>query len=146
MPGQKRVNASKADNEKLKQTEEKNKLTRFDPRNVKGNIELFQHINELQMLKYRKMYDASESLKVKKRKKTGKYASMIEDFGFKNDTNEDQEREERRLMEDDAKNNTTSPVKLNSSPNNFIDTKGKSNSLKYFVNKFYLMTLTQRYI
>lgn len=90
MPGQKRVNASKADNEKLKQTEEKNKLTRFDPRNVKGNIELFQHINELQMLKYRKMYDASESLKVKKRKKAGKYASMIEDFGIKNDTNEDQ--------------------------------------------------------
>lgn len=26
---------------------EKNKLTRFDPRNVKGNIELFQHINEI---------------------------------------------------------------------------------------------------
>ena len=98
------------------------------------------------MLKYRKMYDASESLKVKKRKKTGKYASMIEDFGIKNDTNEDQEREERRLMEDDAKNNTTSPVKLNSSPNNFIDTKGKSNSLKYFVNQCYLMTLAQRYI
>ena len=31
----------------LKQTEKQNKLTRFDPRNVKGNIELFQHINEL---------------------------------------------------------------------------------------------------
>jgi len=41
MPCQKRNNASKADTEKLKQTEEKNKLTRFDPRNVKGNIELF---------------------------------------------------------------------------------------------------------
>jgi len=26
---------------------ETNKLTRFDPRNVKGNIELFQHINEI---------------------------------------------------------------------------------------------------
>lgn len=35
-------------------------------------------------------------------------------------------------MEDDAKNNTTSPVKLNSSPNNFIDTEGKLNSLKNF--------------
>jgi hypothetical protein len=47
MPGKKRQNASEADDEKLKQTEKQNKLTRFDPRNVKGNIEHFQHINEL---------------------------------------------------------------------------------------------------
>lgn len=39
------------------QTEKRNKLTRFDPRNVKGNIELFQHINEIQSLKLRKMFD-----------------------------------------------------------------------------------------
>ncbi len=95
MPGQKRKNTSKADTEKLKQTEQKNKLTRFDPRNVKGNIELFQHINELQMLKYRKQYDASESLKVKKRKKAGKYSSIVEDFGIKNTEVENQEEQER---------------------------------------------------
>jgi hypothetical protein len=41
MPGQQRKNQSKADTEKLKETEQKNKLTRFDPRNVKGTIELF---------------------------------------------------------------------------------------------------------
>ena len=48
------------------------------------------------MLKYRKQYDASESLKVKKRKKAGKYSSIIEDFGIKNNEDVDQEEEERR--------------------------------------------------
>jgi hypothetical protein len=126
MPGQKRKNTSKADTEKLKQTEQKNKLTRFDPRNVKGNIELFQHINELQMLKYRKQYDASESLKVKKRKKAGKYSSIVEDFGIKNTEVENQEEQERKQMENDAKNNTTSPVKMNDTPGRFSEL-GNSN-------------------
>ena len=121
MPGQKRKNTSKADTEKLKQTEQKNKLTRFDPRNVKGNIELFQHINELQMLKYRKQYDPSESLKVKKRKKAGKYSSIVEDFGIKNTEVENQEEQERKQMEADAKNNTSSPVKLNDSTGRFSE-------------------------
>jgi hypothetical protein len=40
------------------------------------------------MLKYRKQYDPSESLKVKKRKKAGKYSSIIEDFGIKNNEGE----------------------------------------------------------
>jgi hypothetical protein len=43
------------------------------------------------MLKYRKQYDPSESLKVKKRKKAGKYASIVEDFGIKNTEAENQE-------------------------------------------------------
>lgn len=118
MPGKKRQNNSKADNEKLKQTEKQNKLTRFDPRNVKGNIELFQHINELQMLKYRKMFSPSDSLKVKKRKKNGKYSSIVEDFGIKVHE-ENQEEEERKEMEQDAQNNKSSPVKMNDTKNSF---------------------------
>ena len=43
------------------------------------------------MLKYRKQYDPSESLKVKKRKKAGKYSSIVEDFGMTNNEVEDQE-------------------------------------------------------
>lgn len=79
------------------------------------------------MLKYRKQYDPSESLKVKKRKKAGKYSSIIEDFGIKNETTtEDHEEEERRQMEDDANNNTTSPVKINDTPSNFVDIQSKS--------------------
>jgi len=114
MPGKKRHNNnSKADSEKLKQTEKQNKLTRFDPRNVKGNIELFQHINELQMLKYRKLFSPSESLKVKKRKKNGKFSSLIEDFNIKvHDGADNHEEEERKEMEQYAKNNNTSPVKM----------------------------------
>lgn len=78
---------------------ENNKLTRFDPRNVKGNIELFQHINEIQSLKYRKMFEQSESLKVKK-KKRAKYANIVEDFGIKIVNEEEEEfiRESPRLL------------------------------------------------
>jgi hypothetical protein len=73
------------------------------------------------MLKYRKQYDPSESLKVKKRKKAGKYSSIIEDFGIKNTEGEHQEAQERKQMENDAKNNTSSPVKINDSPGRFSD-------------------------
>lgn len=83
------------------QTEQRNKLTRFDPRNVKGNIELFQHINEIQSLKLRKMFDQSDSLRVKKKKKAGKYAGIMEDFGIKILANEEDEeylRESPKLL------------------------------------------------
>lgn len=122
MPGKKRQNNnSKADSEKLKQTEKQNKLTRFDPRKVKGNIELFQHINELQMLKYRKLFSPSDSLKVKKRKKNGKFSSLMQDFNIKlNEGGDNHEEEEKKEMEEDAKNNNTSPVKMNlDSHNNY---------------------------
>jgi hypothetical protein len=47
MPGKGRRNKDEKGGGSVKaQTEQRNKLTRFDPRNVKGNIELFQHINE----------------------------------------------------------------------------------------------------
>ena len=77
------------------------------------------------MLKYRKQYDPSESLKVKKRKKAGKYSSIIEDFGIKKNEGVDPEEEERKQMEDDAINNTSSPVKMNESPH-FSDKYNKS--------------------
>jgi hypothetical protein len=96
-------------------------LTRFDPRKVKGNIELFQHINELQMLKYRKLFSPSDSLKVKKRKKNGKFSSLMQDFNIKlNEGGDNHEEEEKKEMEEDAKNNNTSPVKMNlDSHNNY---------------------------
>lgn len=41
MPVQRKGRRSSKENEALRASEQKSKLTRFDPRNVKGNIELF---------------------------------------------------------------------------------------------------------
>ena len=67
---------------------------------MKGNIELFQHINEIQSLKLRKLYDQSDSLKVKKKKRAGKYAGIVDDFGIQSTKIDDEEylRESPKLL------------------------------------------------
>lgn len=43
----------------------------FDPKNFKGNIELFRHLNELTNAKLKNKIDKSDSLNVQKRRKGG---------------------------------------------------------------------------
>lgn len=50
-------NGRTKEEEEKKKKEEEEGMTRFDPRNVKGNIELFRHINDIQSLKLRGLYE-----------------------------------------------------------------------------------------
>eukprot|EP00347_Sterkiella_histriomuscorum_P018517 403345208 len=54
----------------------------FDPKNFKGNIELFQHLNDITNAKLKNKIDQSDSLNVRKRRKGGQFGGLVEDFGY----------------------------------------------------------------
>jgi hypothetical protein len=76
------------------------------------------------MLRYRKMFSPSESLKVKKRKKNGKFSSLIEDFGIR--VHEDNQEDEKKEMEQDMQNYNSSPVKMMVETQNSFEGYSKS--------------------
>lgn len=56
-------------------------------------IGLFTHINDIQSLKLRKLYDQSNSLKIQKKKRGGdsRFDSLVDDFGFDNKVEDHEE-------------------------------------------------------